>query len=1173
MQLVSMDVDRVGNHHPTRFGPFSPGLNAIFGTRGSGKSTLLHWLRQMACEDGHDIAGHHPRQITSPYFGELEFRQQNHRYRLHVDTHGRVNFVSQDRSTGPQRTFYRLTSEQRAVLEGTATAQHFMGDETALESLAHSLGIPNFHNEVERKSRTDLAERENVLQSRLASLQVPTFSKHALLMQRQELEHELAKSQGATSFVARDDRQIEFGRLDNRYIAVDNDLRATMAQIDRLERELSAARAELQLLDHGHPTVEVGETYLQQLQELDARLDRWRQTLKDLKTYRERVEHNASEAQLDQQVGDQLSATKSADPRAALRSLEAQIVHTREQLDDLVTRYQHMDELRRTDTAARRENPREYRVLDRGAKSYGPLYDDRKDTYNFSDHVHFVPDTAGLAENLRSMQRDLYEVCQQLSRHESMAASETLKKQSLQLSRCESELLQSVEQLIQERANLLRRIADDRHLSVDQLTLAFGQWCQCTDHPHLHQWLMEEQSHNSRSQQVDATARQQLVDDISRLEGERKRASLHAEQCRRQLRDSDAQRRSIISTRNELPQVRRPAEIELDLSRIVNDLRAYDERERVETELLEIRKSLAESTHSLSNRDSFGSRGSFSQLVDQHVRAIMGSANGRFQRAFHSIPTSIRHRYDLIDGEVSEIPGRFEIDRSEHGEVPGSIVRLAMRLAIMETMRARGQHVPLLLDQTIDGLSHDLQRSTIAYLSEVAARGQQILILTDNSSVVGYVQTHHGWVGSLQASQTHPGKDVNQELLGFANESELEKWHSANVHHGENPNTTSWDYYLSSDSAIEMCPALGETLSAELRALGLRYVGDLIAADPVWLSSAVGTSRVAPEKFARLQAQCRLLCGVRGLRPFDARLLVGVGIGSVQQLAQMSPTQLLDRVESFLSTDSGRRLMHSGNSHELSRITTWIAAAGAPQRFQSANGSRFNGHGNEYDRFGVSRPSTFGRQDNRNSTARSERNGYEETGRRRRQESRLKNAARAERSRTGGSSTSRKRERVRIAGTSNNSSSSNSGKHRFYLELSSPVVDAPSIGPRMASRLEQCGITTVQQLINATPEHLAERLNIRRVEAATIRSWQEQARLVCRIPNLRGHDAQLLVACNLTSPESLATMNAETVLAAVSAVAHTADGQRMLRGSKEPDLTEVRDWIAWAAASRSLNAA
>jgi hypothetical protein len=144
---------------------------------------------------------------------------------------------------------------------------------------------------------------------------------------------------------------------------------------------------------------------------------------------------------------------------------------------------------------------------------------------------------------------------------------------------------------------------------------------------------------------------------------------------------------------------------------------------------------------------------------------------------------------------------------------------------------------------------------------------------------------------------------------------------------------------------------------------------------------------------------------------------------------------------------------------------------------------------------------------------------------------------------------------------------------RYYLELSSPVVDAPSIGNRMAERLHAEGVNSVEQLLKSGPDSLASRLGLQRVTGATVRSWQDQSRLVCRIPNLRGHDAQMLVACGLTTPESLTAMNPEKLLSQVLAYAQSSEGQRVLRGSPAPDLDEVVNWISWAGQSRSLNAA
>jgi len=163
--------------------------------------------------------------------------------------------------------------------------------------------------------------------------------------------------------------------------------------------------------------------------------------------------------------------------------------------------------------------------------------------------------------------------------------------------------------------------------------------------------------------------------------------------------------------------------------------------------------------------------------------------------------------------------------------------------------------------------------------------------------------------------------------------------------------------------------------------------------------------------------------------------------------------------------------------------------------------------------------------------------------------------------------------RATVASVKNGRQGTTAAGVRFHLDLSSPVVDAPSIGPRIAEKFEAIGIDTVEQFLAAKAEMLASRLDTKRIDAATIRDWQDQARLVCRIPNLRGHDAQLLVACKVTSPEELARMNVASLLAQVSTVAKSPEGQRTLRGSQAPDLAEVTDWINWSTNSRSLNAA
>jgi hypothetical protein len=144
---------------------------------------------------------------------------------------------------------------------------------------------------------------------------------------------------------------------------------------------------------------------------------------------------------------------------------------------------------------------------------------------------------------------------------------------------------------------------------------------------------------------------------------------------------------------------------------------------------------------------------------------------------------------------------------------------------------------------------------------------------------------------------------------------------------------------------------------------------------------------------------------------------------------------------------------------------------------------------------------------------------------------------------------------------------------RFYLDTSDPLERAPSIGPRTAERFEAIGIRTVSEFLNADPVTMATQLNRRRINADTIRLWQQQTVLACRIPWLRGHDAQILVACGITEPERLAKMDANDLWRTVEPFTKTSQCRRIVRNGKAPDLEEINSWIQWAQHARRLHAA
>lgn len=144
---------------------------------------------------------------------------------------------------------------------------------------------------------------------------------------------------------------------------------------------------------------------------------------------------------------------------------------------------------------------------------------------------------------------------------------------------------------------------------------------------------------------------------------------------------------------------------------------------------------------------------------------------------------------------------------------------------------------------------------------------------------------------------------------------------------------------------------------------------------------------------------------------------------------------------------------------------------------------------------------------------------------------------------------------------------------RIYLDPADEVEAAPSIGAKTAAKLDAIGIVTVADLLNADPAQSADKLGISYISAQTIRDWQDQARLVCLVPGLRGHDAQILVGCGKRLAGAVASADYEALLQEALSFCDTSEGKRVLRGSKLPDLEEVTSWVDNAKLAGAQDAA
>jgi Domain of unknown function (DUF4332)/Zinc dependent phospholipase C len=138
------------------------------------------------------------------------------------------------------------------------------------------------------------------------------------------------------------------------------------------------------------------------------------------------------------------------------------------------------------------------------------------------------------------------------------------------------------------------------------------------------------------------------------------------------------------------------------------------------------------------------------------------------------------------------------------------------------------------------------------------------------------------------------------------------------------------------------------------------------------------------------------------------------------------------------------------------------------------------------------------------------------------------------------------------------------------LVLSDDLEAAPSIGPKTAARFQAIRISTVAEFLEADPEATAAALNTRHIKARTIIEWQQQAKLVCDLPGIRGGHAQLLVGAGLTTVDAIAETEPGDAMAAILKFAQTSAGQSVLRDDQPPDLEKIHAWVQTA---REINQA
>ena len=135
------------------------------------------------------------------------------------------------------------------------------------------------------------------------------------------------------------------------------------------------------------------------------------------------------------------------------------------------------------------------------------------------------------------------------------------------------------------------------------------------------------------------------------------------------------------------------------------------------------------------------------------------------------------------------------------------------------------------------------------------------------------------------------------------------------------------EYYLSETDPIERAPSVDETHANRLRKIGILRVADLLHSPAAKCAADLTVWGITREMVQSWQSQARLMCQVRRLRPYDARILVACGITGPEQLSEMSSAALRARVKELAATAKGQAILLSGTESELSRVMEWVQTA------------------------------------------------------------------------------------------------------------------------------------------------------------------------------------------------------------------------------------------------------
>ncbi len=1175
MEFQRLQIDGFGTLADQRIDDLTSGLNVYYGANGSGKTTILHFLRGVFC--GFDearrlhllppIKGGSPGGSIALADGPSKFTVVRRGREDHLDALAiQVRQGSADEAEALRTRIEKLDRDLVHLL-------YFVGSYEAhsISGLVHLALRDGIDLTTTRTDATWIKPLTNSLDARRRALwDGPNASR--LMGQRQAAHDQAAQlaDQAERQQQTRQEAVVEelqrmrmhLQRLDGEYAWLAAEIQPVEADLTECQTRLWSRRTRTvrDIQQVVQPVEAVEASWVKELHELDRQMEHAKQVLRDLAAARLRLTLEST--------GHACSETP--DEAASLQM-------QRGLLTQLEQRLLHMQTEAETQRAAR----------SRGACACDSIIN------TFDRH-------------LAELRQTVYVLCQQIGRRQTALTRQQWTSEKTRVDQCEVEVLERIRRLRHRREELLIASRDPLASRIRHAVSHELLHCRCEQHADFASKLPAEAVFVARPLREIVTERAMEETD-ARAGDSALEKTLQARRREMRLRLLDLQRRI------------RDAHQRIDA--LLSEQRSFAD----DHSALGLRFSQRQSAEHLA-----ATHEHYTSLTLQQT--VLTEAERRLQREDHSrvIAEASTYLHRLTQGRYTS----FEFDpqakelfiRNGEGQLlpPSALSRgtldqtaLSFRLALVAEYARRGVRLPLVLDDVLVDSDEARLWAAVEVLREVASAGQQVVFLTCQEHLSDLFDEHGLTVRTLSGGirkaarpgsirNAAPSRSATVEVVASAQplfvpveplRTEIARpLVSSAVHATESivsplprvvENTTASDsalrvrlqpegpYWLRVDSSIGLLPSLGTQMLGRVGKLGVSNLGELILLDANTLGSELEALQISPTQLRTWQAEARLLSSVPDLTGPEAQLLAAVGIQNPVELGAEDAEALGRRIERARqqSGDAWQPWMADRTDWpDADRLRNWIRNGRRAMTFRAASQwagwkprSLHDLEAGDWDHWN-------GDRDNRGERVHSEREPREPRE--------WVERDREERERTDrGERTSRRRPRTERPGQplglvskSDEQDTSASGP-RFYLEASSPVVDAPSIGPKMAERMSKIGILSISDFLNRPATWIAEKLGDAKLTAETIQTWQAQSSLMCQVPGLRGHDAQLLVGCDITTPEGMHSHSPDSLLAIVGPFAESREGQRMLRSSNAPDLAEVQDWINWAKEFRRSKAA